>query len=75
MAMKPTELTPFQVVQRLGGPSEVARLNGITPSAVSQWITNGIPQARLLYLKAIRPDVFGIAPKRRGRKPAREAAA
>ena len=69
--MKPTELTPFQVVQRLGGPSEVARLNGITPSAVSQWVTNGIPPARLLYLKAIRPDVFGLKPTRLGRKSAK----
>ena len=60
----------MQIVQALGGPSEVAKLNYITPSAVSQWITNGIPQARLLYLKAIRPDVFGLTPKRRGRKPA-----
>lgn len=66
--MKITELTPSQIVQALGGPSEVARLNGITPSAVSQWITNGIPSARLLYLKAIRPDVFGLAPKRRSTK-------
>lgn len=72
--MKATELTPFQVVQRLGGPSEVARLNGITPSAVSQWVTNGIPKARLLYLKAIRPDVFGIKPERRSKKGLKDEA-
>ena len=68
--MKITQLTTAQIIRAFGGRSEVARLNGITPSAVSQWVTNGIPSARLLYLKAIRPDVFGIAPKRRGRKSA-----
>ena len=59
--------TPSQIIDELGGTCAVARLcGGIKPPAVTQWRTNGIPQARLMYLKVIRPDVFGIKPKRRG---------
>lgn len=54
------------IIKRLGGVSEVARLCECTPQAVSQWFgidpatkeARFIPNARLLYLKAIRPDVF-----------------
>ena len=65
-----------EIIDALGGTCAVARLcGGIKPPSVTKWRTNGIPQARLMFLKAVRPDVFGIAPARRGRKPAREAAA
>nr|WP_319566244.1 Cro/CI family transcriptional regulator [uncultured Rhodoferax sp.] len=55
-----------KIISDLGGVSEVARLCEVTPQAVSQWTgvnpENGekreIPKARLMYLKAIRPDVF-----------------
>lgn len=30
----------------------------VTTGAVSQWRKTGIPKARLMFLKAIRPDVF-----------------
>ena len=63
--------TPSQIIDALGGTCAVAKLcGGIKPPSVTKWRTNGIPQARLLYLKAIRPDVFGIKPERRGRKKA-----
>ena len=61
--------TSSEIIDALGGTCAVARLcGGIKPPSVSRWKTNGIPSARLLYLKAIRPDVFGIAPKRRASK-------
>lgn len=51
--MKSTEL-----IKRLGGSGEVARLCDVTVGAVSQWKTAGIPKARLMYLRVIRPDAF-----------------
>jgi DNA-binding transcriptional regulator YdaS (Cro superfamily) len=45
------------IIDRLGGNAAVAELCEVTPQAVSQW-RSGIPRARLLYLRAVRPDVF-----------------
>jgi hypothetical protein len=39
----------------------------VNDSAVSQWRVAGIPRARLMYLRAVRPDLFG----QRRRKPAK----
>jgi hypothetical protein len=47
-----------QIIDRLGGTVETAKLCEVFPSAVSQWREKGIPRARLLFLKAVRPDVF-----------------
>lgn len=59
------------IVDRLGGPSEVAKLCQVSPQAVTQWYgkdaegnDRAIPNARLLFLRAIRPDVFDLKPKR-----------
>lgn len=53
------------IIDALGGTSEVASMCECTPQAVSQWFgvdasgeARSIPKARLMYLKAIRPDVF-----------------
>jgi len=47
------------IIQRLGGPSAAARFFECRPSAISQWKRdNKIPNARLLHLKAARPDLF-----------------
>lgn len=46
------------IIETLGGATAVARLCECRPQAVSQWKLKGIPKPRLLYLKAIRPDVF-----------------
>ena len=47
-----------KIIDALGGSSAVARLCEVTPGAVSQWKYDGIPRARLMYLKLVRPDVF-----------------
>lgn len=55
-----------KIIIALGGPSEVARLCEVEPQAVSQWfgtnpktgIKRTIPKARLMYLMAVRPEVF-----------------
>ena len=63
--MKP-EPTANEVIDALGGTSATARICGIAPASVSEWRTKGIPQARLMYLKLLRPDLFGN--DRRGKK-------
>lgn len=47
-----------KVIDDLGGTAEVAKLCNVSMAAISQWRENGIPDARLMYLKVIRPDVF-----------------
>lgn len=64
-------MTSRKIIENLGGTSETARLCECTPQAVSQWFGLGedgrerkIPKARLLYLKAIRPDAFKLEKKK-----------
>jgi hypothetical protein len=47
-----------QIIDALGGTNEVARLCNVKPPSVSGWREDGIPDARLMYLKVIRPDIF-----------------
>ena len=62
-------MTSQETIQALGGPSEVARLCEVSPQAVSQWFgidpasgeERTIPRARLMFLKAVRPEVFAAA--------------
>lgn len=51
-------MTPTDIIERLGGTVAVAQLCECSPQAVSQWKFKGIPKARELHLKAIRPDAF-----------------
>ena len=48
------------LIERLGGTVKVSELCEVSAQAVSQWRTEGIPKARLMFLKLARPDVFGI---------------
>jgi hypothetical protein len=50
--------TTSSAIDKLGGTAEVARLCEVSPQAVSKWRREGIPRARLLYLRAIRPGAF-----------------
>lgn len=68
MAMDATANT---IIDALGGTSKVARLCAVTTGAVSQWRDNGIPAARLMYLKVIRPAVFKDEPPQQQRKEGR----
>lgn len=51
-------MDPNALIERLGGPTAVARLCEVTPQAVSQWRDNGIPKPWEKYLRLLRPDVF-----------------
>lgn len=48
-----------RVIDALGGTGEVAKLCEVTDAAVSQWRKDGIPRARLQFLRLARPEVFG----------------
>ena len=72
--MSQPELKPHDhsnLIDQLGGTAEAARLCEVSPQAVSQWRADGIPKARLMFLKAIKPELFGAKP---ARKPAKAAA-
>jgi hypothetical protein len=47
-----------KIIDELGGTGEVARLCCVQPPSVSEWRKAGIPEARLMYLRLLRPDVF-----------------
>lgn len=47
-----------QIIDALGGSTEVAKLCDVTVGAVSQWRHDGIPRARLMFLELARPRVF-----------------
>lgn len=51
-------MDPGILIDRLGGTNAVAALCEVTPQAVSQWREDGIPNARLMFLKLARPDAF-----------------
>ena len=55
------EITADKIIDALGGTSETARLCEVVPASVSGWRKDGIPSARLMYLKLLRPDVFADA--------------
>jgi hypothetical protein len=47
-----------EIIDKLGGTVEVARMFNVTKGAVSQWRENGIPEARMMYLKLANPELF-----------------
>ncbi|WP_433925687.1 hypothetical protein [Stenotrophomonas nematodicola] len=61
---KPTD---SQIIDRLGGTTEVARICQIKPPSVSEWRVAGIPPARRQYLELLRPDAFGREPAPKAR--------
>ena len=54
----PTVLTDSQIIDNLGGTAEVARMCQVTMPSVSNWKTKGIPNARRMYLRKVRPAAF-----------------
>lgn len=46
------------IIDALGGTAEVARICEIKPPSVSEWRSSGIPQARLMFLKLAKPEIF-----------------
>jgi hypothetical protein len=68
------EINANNVIDKLGGTGVTARLCETSPGAVSQWRRDGIPPARLMYLKLARPDVFEIGASDTAPEPVQQAA-
>lgn len=52
------DTTSTEIIDAIGGTTAVAQLCEVTAGAVSQWRISGIPKARLMFLRLIRPEVF-----------------
>lgn len=50
------------IIDKLGGTAEVARICQVKPPSVSGWRRNGIPSARRQFLSLLRPEVFAAGP-------------
>jgi len=46
------------VINALGGTCAVAKLCEVRPPSVSKWRIQGIPKARRMYLRLVRPEAF-----------------
>jgi hypothetical protein len=57
-----------EIIDRLGGTMAVTRLCEVKSASVSKWRITGIPRARKMYLRLIRPDAFEPAPKQRKKR-------
>lgn len=51
-----------EIIDAAGGTFKVATLCEVSPPAVSAWRKNGIPKARLMYLRLAAPEAFSIKP-------------
>lgn len=49
------------LIDRLGGTNKAAEFFEVSAPSISEWRKKGLPKARLMYLRAVRPDVFGDA--------------
>ena len=47
-----------KVIDALGGTGEVARLCQVSDPAISAWKKEGIPKARLMFLRLAKPKIF-----------------
>ena len=47
-----------QIIDKIGGTVAVARICKVSSQAVSKWRSAGIPEARLMYLKVVKPEAF-----------------
>jgi len=47
-----------EIIDRLGGTTEVARICQIKPPSVSEWRSSGIPPARRQFLALLNPAAF-----------------
>lgn len=47
-----------KLIDEMGGTVNVARLCNVSSQAVSKWRNEGIPEARLMYLKLLFPEIL-----------------
>lgn len=64
-------MTDPEIIETLGGVTAVARLLGIKPPSVHSWLTDGIPEPRLIALAGQIEVKSGGRFSRRARWPDR----
>lgn len=47
-----------KIIDRIGGTADCARICAVSSQAVSKWRREGIPEARLMYLRLRCPEAF-----------------
>jgi hypothetical protein len=53
-----SDMSPSAIIEALGGTFRVAKLCEVRPPSVSGWKKHGIPDARLMFLRVVHPEVF-----------------
>ena len=51
-------MKPSEIIDALGGTFRVAELCDVRPPSVSGWRKNGIPRARMMFLRLAKREVF-----------------
>lgn len=51
-------MNPNEIIDALGGTFRVAELCEVRPPSVSGWRKNGIPRARMMFLRIAMPNIF-----------------
>ena len=64
MDTKTTASAASELIDKLGGTTEVARLCDIRPPSVSEWRRKGIPKPWMKFLELARPDAFPSVERR-----------
>jgi hypothetical protein len=54
------EAEASKIIESLGGTCAVAEIFKVSAQAVSQWRKDGIPPARMMYLKLAYPDACNV---------------
>lgn len=60
-----------QLIDQIG-TAPLMEMFEISKGAVSQWRSNGIPKARLMYLELIHPELFVVPRKANSTKQSRK---
>jgi len=47
-----------KIIDRFGGTKAMAELCEVSMPSVSQWRNNGIPKARIMFLRERHPEIF-----------------
>ncbi|MFZ6755777.1 Cro/CI family transcriptional regulator [Undibacterium sp. Ji50W] len=50
-----------KLIELLGGTTKVAEICDVTPGAVSQWKTNGVPKPWVWFFESKYPDICRAA--------------
>lgn len=53
--------TDSAYIDKLGGTVRAAEFFDVKPSSISEWRRTGLPKARKMYLRVMRPDFFGLS--------------